>query len=39
MGGWLSDEERERIENFVTTPRYDRTPDQLCPPDGECEDD
>ena len=31
----LSDEERERIEQFVATPRYERTPDQLCPEDKE----
>lgn len=29
----LSKEERERIEQFVSTPRYERTPDQLCPED------
>jgi hypothetical protein len=27
----LSEDERERIEQFVATPRYRRTPDQLCP--------
>jgi len=27
----LSEKERERIEQFVATPRYERTPDQLCP--------
>ncbi len=27
----LSEDERERIEQFVATPRYQRTPDQLCP--------
>ena len=32
----LSKEERERIERFVATPRYERTPDQLRP---EHEDD
>lgn len=32
----LSKEERERIEQFVATPRHERTPDQLCP---EREDD
>lgn len=31
----LSDDERERIEQFVATPRYERTPDQLCPEDEE----
>lgn len=31
----LSDNERERIEQFVATPRYERTPDQLCPDDDE----
>ncbi len=31
----LSEKERERIERFVATPRYDRTPDQLCPEDDE----
>ena len=31
----ISDEERERIEQFVATPRYERTPDQLCPEDEE----
>lgn len=27
----LSEEERDRIAQFVATPRYERTPDQLCP--------
>lgn len=31
----LSEEERERIEQFVTTPRYDRSPEQLCPEEDE----
>ncbi len=31
----LSKEERERIQQFVATPRYQRTPDQLCPEDDE----
>lgn len=31
----LSKEERERIEEFVATPRYQRTPDQLCPEEEE----
>ena len=31
----LSDDERERIEQFVATPRYERTPDQLCPEEDE----
>lgn len=31
----LSDEERERIEQFVATPRYERTPDLLCPEEEE----
>jgi hypothetical protein len=31
----LSKEERERIEEFVATPRYRRTPDQLCPEEEE----
>ena len=31
----LSKEERERIEQFVATPRYQRTPDQLCPEEDE----
>jgi hypothetical protein len=30
----LSEDERERIERFVATPRYERTPDQLCPRRG-----
>jgi len=31
----LSKDERERIERFVSTPRYERTPEQLCPEDEE----
>jgi hypothetical protein len=31
----LSDDERERIEQFVATPRYERTPEQLCPEEEE----
>jgi len=31
----LSEEERRRIEEFAATPRHERTPDQLCPTDGE----
>lgn len=31
----LSEEERERIAQFVSTPRYERTPDQLRPDDDE----
>lgn len=31
----LSDEERERIEKFAATPRYERTPDQLRPEEEE----
>ncbi len=31
----LSEEERERIEQFVATPRYERTPEQLCPEEDE----
>jgi len=31
----LSKDERERIERFVSTPRYERTPEQLCPEEEE----
>ncbi len=31
----LSADERERIKQFVDTPRYERTPDQLCPEEEE----
>lgn len=31
----LSEDERERIQQFVATPRYERTPDQLCPEEDE----
>jgi hypothetical protein len=31
----LSKDERERIERFVSTPRYERTPEQLCPEEDE----
>jgi hypothetical protein len=34
----LSEEERRRIEEFAATPRHERTPDQLCPTDGESDD-
>lgn len=31
----LSEDERDRIERFVSTPRYERTPDQLRPEEDE----
>lgn len=31
----LSDEERERIAQFASTPRHERTPEQLCPEEDE----
>lgn len=27
----LTEDDLERIERFVNTPRYERDPDQLCP--------
>jgi hypothetical protein len=35
MGGKLSSDDRERIKRFAKTPRYKRTPDQLCPSEDE----
>jgi hypothetical protein len=35
MSTHLSDSDLERIQEFVATPRYERSPEQLVPEDGE----
>ncbi len=34
MSTHLSDSDLERIQEFVATPRYERSPEQLVPEDG-----
>ncbi len=38
MDGKLSNEDRERIKRFLEKPRYQRTPDLLCPGEDEQSD-
>lgn len=35
MAGHLSDSEMERIVEFASTPKYERSPEQLVPEEGE----
>jgi hypothetical protein len=35
MTGWLSDSDRERIEEFAQTPKYERSPEMLAPESDE----
>ncbi len=35
MTGWLSDSDRERIEEFAETPKYKRSPEMLAPESDE----
>lgn len=35
MTGWLSDSDRERIEEFAQTPKYERDPEMLAPESDE----
>jgi len=35
MTGWLSDSDRERIEEFAQTPKYERSPEMLSPESDE----
>jgi hypothetical protein len=35
MADCLSESDRDRISEFVNTPRYERSPEQLLPEDGE----
>jgi hypothetical protein len=37
MANRLSESDRDRISEFVRTPRYERSPDQLLPDDEEAE--
>lgn len=39
MGGKLSEDDRERIKRFASKPRYERTPDQLCPEADDANDE
>lgn len=37
MSQWLSDTDRERIEQFARLPAYERRPDMLLPAEGDDE--
>lgn len=39
MTQWLSDSDRERIQEFAKTPKYERSPEMLAPESGEDDTD
>jgi hypothetical protein len=39
MTGWLSKSDRERIEEFAQTPKYERSPEMLSPETDDEDDD
>lgn len=39
MAEWLSESDRERIEEFAATPKYERDPDMLAPDDSDDDDE